>query len=72
MNDLIESLLIFAKYITDDPHSPTHCEHDVMYVVSPSPSVVSEEHTQRLDELGWHVTEEHGLPMFASFRFGSA
>jgi len=31
MNDLLKALTILAKY-ADDTYSPTHCEHDVMYV----------------------------------------
>lgn len=34
MGDLIKALNIFLKY--KDSYSPTHCEHDILYVVDVS------------------------------------
>jgi hypothetical protein len=73
MNDLIEALQIFAKY--SDTKWPTHCEHDVMYILV-SPSLVSSEDKKRLDELGFlsesDDDEDDDDAVFYSYRFGSA
>lgn len=66
MSDLIEALNIFLKY--GNPHNPTHCEHDEMFIAGISPDQVSKEDIARLDELGFFVSREG----FKSFRFGSA
>jgi hypothetical protein len=66
MEDLIEALRIFLKYA--NPYSPTHCEHDELWIVGISPGEVSPEDRARLDELGFFADEE----AFKSFRFGSA
>lgn len=66
MKDLIEALTIFLKY--SDVHSPTNCDHDVLYVCV-DPNVVSPEDKIRLGELSFIVDGyEEG---FMSFRFGS-
>jgi hypothetical protein len=66
MKDLIEALTIFLKYKNEQ--WPTHCEHDVLYVVGIGFDEVSEEDRKRLDELGF-IGDEDG---WNSFRFGSA
>lgn len=66
MDDLIEALTIFRKY--GNPHNPTHCEHDELWVCGIDPSKVSEEDAARLDQLGFFADDE----AFRSFRFGSA
>lgn len=66
MNELIEALTIFAKYTQDD--HPTHCEHDTLMVLV-DPSDVSEEDIVKLNELGFHASDDRN---FYSFRFGSA
>jgi hypothetical protein len=68
MEDLIKALTIFLKY--GNPKWPTHCEHDVLWIVDISPSDVSEEDLKELDTLGFFVSEEDEC--FQSFRFGSA
>jgi carbonic anhydrase len=65
MSDLIKALQIFLKYA--DPKFPTHCEHDVMWVVGINPADVSEEDIKELDTLGFHAFAE----CFESNRFGS-
>jgi hypothetical protein len=70
MKNLIEALQIFLKY--GNPSFPTHCEHDVLMIVGIDPEIVSEDDKQKLDELGFFVSEEYGEKMFQSFRFGSA
>lgn len=67
MKDLIEALQIFLKYA--DSYNPTHCEHDTLLICDIEPSHVSKEDKERLDELGFFVSEEHSG--FISFRFGS-
>ncbi len=59
MKDLIEALTIALKY--GNPSFPTHCEHDVMYLIL-DPNEVSIEDK---------VNEEDG-ETFYSYRFGSA
>lgn len=71
MDDLIEALTIFRKYANEK--WPTHCEHDVMYVILPDPHAVSEEDTKRLGELEFFLEEdEGGEETWLSFRFGKA
>ena len=68
MRKLIEALEIFAKY-KDLPY-PTHCEHDVLWIMGVTQEEVSEEDAKRLDALGffWSDSEE----CWQSFRYGSA
>lgn len=66
MKDLIEALQIFSKY--KNPSRPTHCEQDVLYIsLDISPTMISEEDTKRLEQLGFFVTDGY----FYSHRFGS-
>lgn len=68
MKDLIEALTIFLKY--KNAYAPTHCEHDVLYVVGISEEEVSAEDTAKLKELGFIWSDGYGN--WISFRFGSA
>ena len=68
MKDLIEALQIMAKYLPENNHSVTHCEHDVMYVPM-DVSKVSTEDKARLKELRFIECED--IPGFMSYRFGS-
>ena len=70
MKDLIEALAIFSKYMPKDIRNPTHCEHDVLYIINVDPSEVSASDHSRLDELGFITNDEEDGYM--SFRFGSA
>lgn len=65
MNDLIEALQIFSKYISEDTYNPTHCEHDKFMVMAPEN--VSKEDRKRLDELSFFWNDD----CWNSFRFGS-
>lgn len=67
LGNLIKALQIFLKY--DNPTYPTHCEHDVLYVLIP-PSKVSEEDRIALDSLGFFEDEDEDC--FYSFRYGHA
>lgn len=67
MDDLIAALQIFRKYANEP--CPTHCEHDVMYVVGMEDIQVSETDLKELERLGFHYSDGEG---FQSFRFGSA
>ncbi len=69
MNDLIEALQIFQKYMPEDVRCPTHCEHDTLYICCVEPDDVSLEDIDRLKGLGFFVPEEEDC--FMSFRFGS-
>lgn len=70
MDDLIEALTILRKYLPETPgRCPTHCEHDVLYIMDVDPGDVSAEDLARLDTLGFFDGGEDG---FQSFRFGSA
>lgn len=70
MNDLIEALLIFAKY--GNPKYPTHCEHDTLYI-NPEicPDKMSFDDRVRVEKLGFFVVEEYCERMFKSSKFGS-
>ena len=68
MTDLIEALTIFAKYKNEK--RPTHCEHDVLWIIGVTKDEVSEEDQCRLDALGFFFAE--GDECWQSFRFGSA
>jgi len=70
MDDLIEALTIFKKYIKEDAYAPTHCEHDVFMVCAGiREDAVSAEDTERLEELGFSWDESYDC--WSSFRFGS-
>lgn len=69
MKDLIEALTILSKY-GPDRYAPTHCEHDVLSIVGIEKDVVSAEDQKRLDDLGFHWSDENDC--WVSFRFGSA
>ena len=74
MNDLIEALEIFKKYVpAQDSYefkNPFHCEHDILMVTAVKMDDVSEEDAQKLDDLGFFKSEE--FECFASFKFGSS
>lgn len=74
MEQLVEALRIFLKY--GNPDYPTHCEHDILYIVGIDPKVVSEEDKNRLKELGFTTGSEEGsetdYKQFYSFKYGSA
>ena len=69
--DLIEALTILSKY--GAPHSPTHCEHDIMQICI-DPGLVSADDLERLEQLGVSAGEDGSESdgCFYSFRFGSA
>jgi hypothetical protein len=67
MDNLIKALTIFRKY--GNPAYPTHCEHDIMYVMI-DPITVSEEDKATLDDLGFRPDNE--MNNFSSYVFGSA
>jgi len=66
MNDLIEALQIFAKYIPDK-RWPTWCEHDALHVDC-DPEMVSDKDKKQLDKLSFIPDDFEG---FMSFSFGS-
>lgn len=68
MEDLIKALQIFLKY--GNERFPTHCEHDVLYIIGIAPDDVSEEDKAVLDNLGFFVNKDEDC--FQSYRFGSA
>ncbi len=73
MKDLIEALQIFLKYKNET--YPTHCEHDVMYIMDVTKEEVSEEDRKRLEELGFFHDddcEEGAGEGWMSFKYGSA
>ena len=71
MKDLIEALMIFAKY--KDLQYPTHCEHDTLMIMGVTEDEVSETDQKRLDELGFFWSDDQETePCWKSFRYGSA
>ena len=69
MQDLIKALIIFSKY-QEETNSPTHCEHDTLYVMGVTQEQVSEEDQSQLSQLGFMWSA--GDDAWISFRFGSA
>jgi hypothetical protein len=69
VKELIEALTIFSKY--KDLRNPTHCEHDVLYIMGVTEEEVSEEDKARLKTLGflWSSREDGA---WISYRYGSA
>ncbi len=68
MKELIEALQIFLKYA--DETYPTHCEHDILYILV-NPVVVSDEDKIKLEELGF-IPSTDEIDCFISFKYGSA
>lgn len=66
MNDLIEALNIFKKYMGDVKY-PTWAEHDEFGVCCGNENI-TEEDIKRLDELGFFYDDEYDC--FKSFRYG--
>jgi len=71
MDDLIEALKIFRKYMNEDEYSPTNCEHDIFRVAyGITPNIMPPIDVRRLRELSFIWDED--LSCWSSFRFGSA
>ena len=69
MNELIEALGILGGYLEGYLYQyPTNCDHDLLRVLV-DPALVSNEHKQRLSELGFEIDEN--LECFCSYKFGS-
>ena len=74
MDDLIEALGIFRKYLSDtNGRCPTNCGHDVMCIMGVAPADVSAKDKAKLEDLGF-IWEDNEIDegCFMSFRFGSA
>lgn len=70
MKDLIAALTILSRYT--DTKYPTHCEHDILYVLV-EPNLVPEKERELLAELGFLCgNTDISKDCFYSFRFGSA
>jgi len=73
MDDLIEALTIFRKYMEPGSYNfarPTHCEHDVLMVSVTAAEWVSGDDKDRLERLGFSWSDEYEC--YVSYRFGSA
>jgi hypothetical protein len=68
MINLIKALQIFAKY--KNLQFPTHCEHDVLFVVGITKDEVSKEDQGKLDTLGFMYSDNEDS--WISFMYGSA
>jgi len=66
MEKLIEALQIFLKYCNTD--YPITCANDLLHV-GIYPELVSNEDKQKLDELGFFVSDDEDG--FDSYEFGS-
>ena len=67
MDELIEALQIFKKYMDADNRWPTHCEHDELFICEVNGDV-SDEDKSRLEELSFTQSDDDS---WSSFRFGS-
>jgi hypothetical protein len=71
MKSLIKALQIMSKYMDgDEYYSPTHCEHDVLYVPTVEYDKVSDEDKKELEKLGF-IYNSDGGEGFMSYRYGS-
>lgn len=71
MNELIEALMIFSKYLTESDYAykwPTSCYNGEMKV-SVSPNVVSTQDIIKLQELGFQP--DYYWDNFISIKYGS-
>jgi hypothetical protein len=69
VDDLIEALQIFNKYMKKQSGSPTHCVHDELWVYGVDTAAMTEQDKVRLDELGFtYVERKDG---WRSYTFGS-
>lgn len=71
MNELIEALMIFNKYLTENDYAykwPTNCHNGEMRV-SVSPNVVSTQDIIKLQELGFQP--DFCWNNFVSVKYGS-
>ena len=68
MEKLIKALQIFLKYKNES--YPTHCEHDVLYIVWITQEEVSNEDKAELEELGFYWSD--GYESWVSTKYGSA
>ena len=67
LDTLIKALQIFRKY--GNPIYPTHCEHDVLYVVVPDMRISAEDEAL-LEHYGF-FSDGPDPHVFYSHRFGS-
>jgi hypothetical protein len=67
-DNLVTALSLMSQHHNNDT-SPTHCEHDVLYV-SADPTKFSTEELQLLDSLGFFPSDDGEA--FMSFYYGSA
>ena len=74
MDELIEALQIFRKYVDGEWYSPTHCEHDIWVSCPPEDCkmIPSSEDRKRLRELGFHYGKPFDEGAWHSYRYGSA
>lgn len=68
MENLIEALKIFLKYKNEK--WPTHCEHDVLWIIGITKEEVSDDDVKKLEELDFFYSNEDDC--WQSFHFGSA
>lgn len=57
MRNILEGLQIFDRIMPYDEYAGFAAEHDVVYA-GPHPEIVSDEDKAKLEELGWHPSEE--------------
>jgi len=67
MENLIKALQIFLKY--GNPDSPTHCEHDTLYLCGIEWEDISEADQNELETLGFFNSDDDGI---ISYRYGSS
>lgn len=68
MENLIKALQIFMKY--SNRKYPTHCEHDILFIVGYTKEEISENDREELASLGFEWSDEYST--YISFKYGSA
>jgi hypothetical protein len=69
MNKIIEALTILLKY--GNPEHPFQCEHELLCIYGYNIETISKEDIEKLDSLGFFVSDTNRVQCFASYKYGS-
>ncbi len=60
MKAICEGLGILLSYASEETDATCSTGHDELHVWGPHPADLSEKHQARLEELGWHWSDDYG------------